>query len=273
MSKIYVVGIGPGGPEDMTFRAVRAISGADVIVGYSAYIDLIKDLFPGKNFISSGMTREVERCELVLEKAREGNNVALVSSGDSGIYGMAGIMLEVAGKAGEARCAGEAGEAGKAGDAGNAGAAGEAGKSGDDIVIEVIPGVTAASAAASILGAPVMHDFAVISLSDLMTPWELIVKRIEYAALGDFVICIYNPKSKKRSDYINIARDIIIKSRRSETPVGIVRNAGRQDESHVITTLGEMLECEIDMFTVIIVGNSGTYTQDGKMITPRGYRL
>ncbi|HEX9058699.1 MAG TPA: precorrin-3B C(17)-methyltransferase, partial [Clostridia bacterium] len=170
MPKIYVVGLGPGNEGDMTTRSKEAIMGSDVIIGYTAYIELIKDIFPGKNLIASGMTREVERCELVLQKALEGNTVALVSSGDSGIYGMAGIMLEVVNK------------------------------SKKDIAVEIIPGITAANAAAAVLGAPIMHDFAVISLSDLLTPLEQIYRRVECAASGDFVICLYNPKSIKRSD-------------------------------------------------------------------------
>jgi len=243
MGKIYVVGMGPGGPEDMTPRARRAIENADLVIGYSTYLDLIKDYFPGKQMIRSGMTREVERCKMVLEKALEGYNVALVSSGDSGIYGMAGIMLEVVNKSGSA------------------------------VDVEVIPGITAASASAAVLGAPLMHDFAVISLSDLMTPWELICKRIECAAQGDFVICLYNPKSKNRSGYINIARDIVLKYRNAKTPAGIVRNAGRPEQTSVLTTLGDMLNNEIDMFTVVLIGNSQTYIENGRMITPRGYRV
>lgn len=243
MSKIYVIGIGPGNMEDMTPRAKEAMESSDMIIGYSTYIDLIKEHFPGKQLISSGMTRETERCRLVLEKALEGNTVALISSGDSGIYGMAGIMLEVAGKTEK------------------------------NIPVEVIPGITAASAAAAILGAPITHDFAVISLSDLLTPWDLIVKRLECAAQGDFVICIYNPRSRNRSEYIGIARDIILRCRNASTPVGIVRNAGRQDESHTVATLGNMLDQEIDMFTVVIIGNSATYVENGRMITPRGYEL
>ena len=243
MSKIYVVGIGPGNLEEMTLRAKKALEDSKIIVGYSTYIDLIRDYFPDKDFISSGMTREVERCKLVLEKALEGNDVALVSSGDSGIYGMAGVMLEVMET------------------------------SGQTIPVEVIPGITAASAAASILGAPLVHDFAVISLSDLMTPLELIYKRIEYAAMADFVMCFYNPKSRSRSEYIGVARDIILKYRPPETPAGIVRNAGREDETQVVSTLADMLDNEIDMFTVVIVGNSQTYVKNGKMITPRGYKI
>ncbi|MCX7843474.1 MAG: precorrin-3B C(17)-methyltransferase [Clostridia bacterium] len=243
MSKIFVVGIGPGNLEDMTLRAKKAIEASDVVIGYSAYIDLIRDYFPGKEMLSSGMTREVERCRQVLEKALEGKTVALISSGDSGIYGMAGVMLEVMHAEGK------------------------------DIPVEIIPGITAASSAASILGAPLVHDFAAISLSDLLTPLELIYKRVEYAALADFVICLYNPKSKSRSEYIGAAREIIMKYRPVTTPVGIVRNAGREGESLVIATLLEMLEHEIDMFTVVIIGNTQTYVKNGRMITPRGYRI
>lgn len=243
MSKIYVIGMGPGNMSDMTPRAVKAIEESDLVIGYSTYVDLIRDYFPRKQFESSGMTREVERCSLVLQKALEGKTVALISSGDSGIYGMAGIMLEVVQN------------------------------SGNEVPVEVVPGVTSAVSAAAVLGAPIMHDFAVISLSDLMTPLEAIYKRIDCAAEGDFVICLYNPKSKNRSDYIDTARDIILKHRNTETPVGIVRNAGRQDEDAMITTLGNMLDCEIDMFSIVIIGNSKTYVKNGKMITPRGYKI
>jgi len=243
MGKIFVVGLGPGNPDDMTPRARKAVECSDLVIGYGTYIDLIKEYFPGKMMIRSGMTEEVERCRQVLEKALEGNTVALVSSGDSGIYGMAGIMLEVVNS------------------------------SGQEVPVEVIPGITAASAAASILGAPIIHDFSVISLSDLLTPWKLIEKRIEYASMGDFIICIYNPKSKSRSEHIGIARDIMLRYKKGETPVGIVRNAGREGESHVVTDLEHMLEHDIDMFTVVLVGNSMTYVEKGRMITPRGYSI
>lgn len=241
MAKIYVVGMGPGGMEDMTPRASTAIQEADLVIGYQSYIDLIKDYFPQKEFLSTGMTQEVERCKLVLKKALEGYKVALVSSGDSGVYGMAGLMLEIVN--GEKV----------------------------DIALEVIPGITAASAAAAILGAPIMHDFAVISLSDLLTPWELILKRMECAGEGDFVVCIYNPKSKSRKNQIIEARNILLRHREGNTPVGIVRKAGRQDESSVITDLNHMLNHEIDMSSMVIVGNSKTYVEKGRMITPRGY--
>jgi precorrin-3B C17-methyltransferase len=243
MSKIAVTGIGPGSMADMTPRAKAAIEDADIIIGYSTYIGLIGKHFPGKEFLSSGMTREIERCELALQMALEGKSVALISSGDCGIYGMAGIMLEVVNR------------------------------SGSGIPVEIIPGITAASAAAAILGAPIMHDFAVISLSDLMTPLELIYKRVECAAEGDFVICLYNPKSKKRTDYIDKVRNIVLKYRKAETPVGIVRNAGREKEAYDIATLSNMLDFEIDMFTVVVIGNSKTYMDNGRIITPRGYDL
>jgi precorrin-3B C17-methyltransferase len=243
MGKILVIGIGPGSVADMTIRAKQALEEADVMVGYSTYLDLIRDAFPGKEYLSSGMTREVERCQLVIEQALRGKTVALISSGDSGIYGMAGIMLEVVNRSGAA------------------------------IALEIIPGVTAASAASALLGAPLGHDFAVISLSDLLTPWEVIDKRLRLAAEGDFVICLYNPKSKNRPAYLGMAREIILHSRSGTTPVGIVRNAGRTDETNWVTTLDRMLEYEVDMLTVVIVGNSGTYIEKGKMITPRGYAL
>lgn len=242
-SKISVVGIGPGNKEDMTPRAVETIESADLVVGYSTYIELIETLFPHKTFLRSGMRREVERCRQVLEKAKEGLHVALVSSGDSGIYGMAGIMLEVVQA------------------------------SGLDIPVEVIPGITAASKAASVLGAPLMHDFAVISLSDWLTPLELIYERIELAAKGDFVICFYNPKSHNRPDYIERAKEILLNYRLPDTPVGIVRNAGRDGEEYDLTTLSAMTDCQIDMFTTVIVGNSRTYIAGNRMVTPRGYAV
>ena len=243
MAKIFVVGIGPGGYEDMTPRARKAIEAADVVIGYSTYIKLIERYFPGKELVSSEMTHEAERCRHVLERAAQGQNVALISSGDSGIYGMAGIMLEIVGQ------------------------------SSVKAEVEVIPGITAAAAAAAVLGAPIMHDFAVISLSDRLTPWELICKRLECASQADFVICLYNPKSRGRTEHINIAREIMLKYKKGSTPAGIVRNAGREEQSSTVTTLDSLLDHEIDMFTVIIIGNSQTYEKDGRIITPRGYNI
>lgn len=236
--KIYVVGIGPGKKADMTFRAYEAMEKSDIIVGYKTYMDLIKEYYPGKEMKNSQMTKEVDRCIDVLKLAKEGKNVALISSGDAGVYGMAGIMLEIAD---------------------------------GEVEVEIIPGVTATNAAAAIVGAPVMHDYVTISLSNLLTDWELIKKRLELAAQGDFVVSIYNPKSRGRVTQIEEAREIMLKYKPKTTPVAIVRNAGREDEEHVVTTLDEMLNHEINMLTIVIIGNANTFIKDGKMITPRGY--
>lgn len=236
--KIYVVGIGPGKKADMTFRAYEAMEKSDIIVGYKTYMDLIKEYYPGKEMKNSPMTKEVDRCIEVLKLAKEGKNVALISSGDAGVYGMAGIMLEIAD---------------------------------GEVEVEIIPGVTATNAAAAIVGAPVMHDYVTISLSNLLTDWELIKKRLELAAQGDFVVSIYNPKSRGRVTQIEEAREIMLKYKPKTTPVAIVRNAGREDEEHVVTTLDEMLNHEINMLTIVIIGNANTFIKDGKMITPRGY--
>ena len=239
MAKIYVIGIGPGKKEDMTYRAYEAMEKSDVIIGYKTYVDLIKEYFSDKELISSPMKKEVDRCMEVIEIARSGKTVSLISSGDAGVYGMAGIMLEVVP---------------------------------EDIEIEIIPGITAGNAAAAITGAPLMHDYATISLSDLLTDWDLIKKRVDLASQGDFVITLYNPKSHGRTTQIVEAREIMRKYKSDETPAAIVRNAGREDESSVITTLGEMLNHEIDMLTLVIIGNSNTFIKNGKMITPRGYK-
>ena len=239
MAKIYVVGIGPGKKGDMTFRAYDALEKSDVIIGYKTYIDLIKEYFPEKELISSPMKKEVDRCREVVEIAESGKTVSLISSGDAGIYGMAGIMLEIVP---------------------------------ESIETEIIPGVTASNAAAATAGAPLMHDFATISLSDLLTDWDLIKKRVELASQGDFVISLYNPKSKGRTTQIEDAAEIMLKYKSPETPVTIVRNAGREDERVTAATLGTMLEHEIDMLTVIIIGNSKTFMKNGKIITPRGYK-
>ena len=236
--KIYVVGIGPGKKENMTFRAYEAMENSDIIVGYKTYVDLVKEYYPGKEMKSSAMTKEVDRCTEVLELAKQGKTVSLISSGDAGVYGMAGIMLEIAD---------------------------------EDMEVEVIPGITATNAAAAITGAPIMHDYATISLSDLLTDWELIKKRLELAAQGDFVVSIYNPKSRGRVTQIEEAREIMMKYKPKSTPVAIVRNAGREDERYVLTTLDEMLNHKIDMLTIVLIGNSNTFVKNGKIITPRGY--
>ena len=239
--KIYVVGIGPGNMEDISVRAYKTLKNVDVIAGYITYIDLVKDEFKEKEVYVSGMKKEIDRCEKVLELAKEGKTVALISSGDAGIYGMAGIMIEVA--------------------------------LGSGIDVEVIPGITSSVAGASLVGAPLMHDQAIISLSDLLTDWEVITKRIDRASEGDFVISLYNPKSKGRTEQIVEAREIMLKHKAPSTPVALLRHVGREDENYTLTNLDEMLNYEIDMFTVVIVGNSKTYVKEGKMITPRGYHL
>jgi precorrin-3B C17-methyltransferase len=240
LGKIYVVGIGPGLLEYLAPAGLKAIRESDVVVGYKLYLDIIKDIIDDKPTEFTGMTREVERCKRVIELAEEGKTVSLISSGDSGLYGMAGILLEMVS---------------------------------DNISVEIIPGITASSAAASSLGAPIMHDYVTISLSDLLTDWDLIKKRLHCAGEGDFVVAIYNPKSKGRPDNINVAREILLKYKSEDTPVGIVRNAKRDGEEVKISTLGNMLNENIDMVTMVIVGNSKTYIKNGKMITPRGYKI
>lgn len=241
--KIYVIGIGPGNREFMNLASIKAIENSNIIVGYKTYLNLVEDLIKDKTIVSSGMRKEIDRCNATLQYAEEGNTVSLISSGDAGVYGMAGIMLEIVEN------------------------------SNSDVEIEIIPGVTAANAAASCLGAPIMHDYTVISLSDLLTDWELIKKRIHCAGDGDFVVCIYNPRSKGRQTHIVEARDILLKYKDKETPVGIVKNAKRDNQKVVVTTLDKMLDYEIDMLTTVIIGNSNTIISNDKMITPRGYKI
>lgn len=241
MMKLTVVGLGPGAGEDLTGRARRAIEEADLVVGYTAYIALIRDQFPDKEMTSTGMKKEVDRCRLAVETAVEGKNVAVVCSGDSGVYGMAGLIYEVA-------------------------------QDYPPIDIEVVPGITAACGGAAVLGAPLTHDFAIISLSDLLTPWEKIQKRLEAAAAADFVICLYNPRSRSRSDYLRRACDILLTQKAPDTVCGFVQNIGREGERAVTLTLAQLREnTEVDMFTTVIIGNSETVLMDGKMVTPRGY--
>ncbi len=245
MSKLYVVGIGPGGLDHMTFAANEAIEFSDVIVGYQTYLQFIAPLIKGKEVVSSGMMREVERCREALAIAAGGKVVSLVSSGDSGVYGMAGLALELA-ERNDPPCPG--------------------------VEIVVVPGVSAVQAAASVLGAPLMHDFAVISLSDLLTPWGAITLRLRAAAGADFVVALYNPRSKGRVTQIEEARAILLSSRPGSTPVGIVRHACREGEEKVVTTLEKMLEHDIDMFSMVIIGNRATTVDSaGRMVTPRGY--
>lgn len=241
--KIDIIGIGPGGKPYMSLECLEAIKDADVVIGYKTYIKLVEDMLDGKEVTRTGMRKEVDRCELAIEKARAGHRVALISSGDAGVYGMAGLVLELLKDQPEPPA------------------------------VHIIPGITAANAAAASLGAPLMHDFAVISLSDLMTDFGVIEKRLDCAASADFVIALYNPKSCGRDWQLGRAREIFLKHKSPDTPVGIVRKAKRDDESVTITTLGDMMEHEVDMLSIVIVGNSQTYVHDGKMITPRGYTI
>ncbi|MDR0791046.1 MAG: precorrin-3B C(17)-methyltransferase [Methanomassiliicoccaceae archaeon] len=241
--KLTVIGFGPGGKKDMTFGAAEAIEDSDVIYGYKVYTDLLYELFPHKKYIPSGMLREIERCRAAVAEALAGKRVAIVSSGDAGVYGMAGAAYQVAEEM----------------DA--------------DIEIEVVPGITAAVSAAALLGAPLMHDFAVISLSDLLTPFDLIMKRVDSAGAGDMIVCLYNPKSRKRVDHLRTAADILLRYRDPSTPAGIVRNIGRDGECVRITTLSDLSDEEVDMFSTVIIGNSQTYVSNGRIITPRGYSM
>ncbi|MCD8198805.1 MAG: precorrin-3B C(17)-methyltransferase [Phascolarctobacterium sp.] len=242
MTKIYVVGLGPGGVDQMTKKAYDILNKCDVIAGYQVYVNLIKDDFPGKEFLSTGMRKEVDRCKMALDAAVSGKTVAVISSGDAGVYGMAGVMCQVAADY-------------------------------SDIEIDVIPGITAACSGAAVLGAPLISDFCLISLSDLLTPWEKIEKRLDYASKADFCICLYNPSSVKRSDYLQKACDIMLKNQNGNIPAGIVRNIGRDGEAFEITTLQKLRDKQVDMFSTVIIGNTQTEVINGRMVTPRGYRL
>lgn len=242
MSKLYVVGLGPGCYESLTIKADRALRESEVIVGYTVYVDLVKAYYPEKKFITTAMKQEVARCELAFEEAQKGKVVAMVCSGDAGVYGMAGLMYEV-------------------------------GEKYPDVEIEIIPGITAALGGGAVLGAPLTHDFAVISLSDLLTPWEKIVLRLKAAAEGDFSICLYNPSSKKRHDYLQKACDICLAYKSPDTVCGLVQNIGRPGESYKILTLKELRDTPVDMFTTVFIGNSQTKVVAGKMVTPRGYQV
>lgn len=239
MAKLYVIGIGPGGREHMTFKAVDSIKKSQAIVGYTPYIEYLEELTDGKEVFSTGMRGEVERCKKAIELVKEGKTTSIVSTGDAGLYGMAGPILELS----------------------------------KEIQVEIVPGVTAGFSAAAELGAPIMHDYVSISLSDLLTPWEVILKRVEKSAEADFVIQIYNPRSKGRPDHLETVVNIISKYRKPETPVGIVKNSGRAGNEITITSLDNIDYEKVDMLTVIIIGNSNTYIENGKIITPRGYEI
>jgi len=244
--KLFLVGFGPGNHDHLTFRAREAIGEAEVVIGYRTYVRLVRELIAGKEVHYTGMTEELDRARKAVDFAYAGRKVALISSGDVGIYGMAGPALEILKEKGWRR--------------------------GDGVEVEVVPGVTALSACGSVLGAPIIHDFAAISLSNLLTPWEAIVKRIEAAAAADYIIALYNPKSGRRTQQIVETQKIVLRYRRPETPVGIVKSGLRQGQRVVQTTLIDMLNHEIGMLTTILIGNSTTFTYEGLMITPRGYQ-
>lgn len=240
--KLYVVGLGPGSYENLTIRADRALKECDVVIGYTVYVNLVKEYYPEKEFMETTMTKEVERCKMAFEEAKKGRTVAMVCSGDAGVYGMAGLMYEI-------------------------------GAEYPDISLEIIPGITAALGGSAVLGAPLTHDFAAISLSDLLTPWETITERLHDAAKGDFSICLYNPSSKKRHDYLQKACDIFLQYKKKDTVCGIVKNIAREGETMEILTLEQLRDTKVDMFTTVFVGNKQTKIVNGKMVTPRGYRL
>jgi len=256
-NQLFVIGIGPGSRDHLTKRAVDVLATVDVVAGYKTYIELIRPLIEGKEVVSTGMTQEVKRVEAALEKALAGKSCAIVSSGDPGIYAMAGLVFETC----------------KTKDIPIVPPADRGGRPADQkvLTVEVIPGIPALSAGASLLGAPLTHDFAAISLSDLLTPWELIEKRIDAAAGADFVIVLYNPKSKKRSWQLERAQQIILKHRSPGTPVGVVVSAMRHNQNIEIVPLDRLHETYVDMQTTVFIGSSASSRYLGFMFTPRGY--
>ncbi|HEY7734657.1 MAG TPA: precorrin-3B C(17)-methyltransferase [Nitrososphaera sp.] len=245
--KLYVVGVGPGSHDHMTYRARQVITESEIIVGYETYVGLVEDLIAGKEVYRYAMTQEVDRANQAIEFAEKGRVVSLVSSGDPGIYGMIGLIYEILAEKGWDRESG--------------------------IYVESVPGVSSLNSCAALVGSPLMTDFAVVSMSDLLVPWDMIVKRVEAAALGDYVTVIYNPASKKRIHQLRDTRDIFLKYRKPETPVAIVKGAYRESQQVVVTTLDSMLEHQemLGMITTVIVGNSSTSNYKGLMINPRGY--
>lgn len=244
--KLIIIGFGPGSEKHFTERAKEGIAESDCILGYKTYIDLIEDLITDQEIISTGMSEEVARAQAAVSLAEKGRRVAVISSGDAGVYGMAGLIYEVLAEKGW--------------------------KAQNGVEVEVIPGISAINSCASLLGAPIMHDSCTISLSDHLTPWEVIAKRVEAAAFADFVIALYNPKSGRRTRQIEEAQKILLKYRDPNTPVGLVKSAYRERESVIVTTLGGMLDHEIGMLSTVIIGNSSTFIYEGKIITPRGYQ-
>ncbi|MBQ7486064.1 MAG: precorrin-3B C(17)-methyltransferase [Clostridia bacterium] len=242
MKKLYVVGIGPGNLEGMTGEAVRTLKSAEVIVGYLVYVDLVRPMFPEKEYIVTPMRQETERCRMAIDSAMSGKVTAVICSGDAGVYGMAGLILTLA-------------------------------ENTPELDVIVVPGVTAALSGAALLGAPIGHDFAVISLSDLLTPWEKIERRLELAASADFCIVLYNPASRKRADYLRNACDILLRYASKDTICGVVREIGREGQAVRTMRLCELREYQADMFTTVFIGNSQTSLKSGRMVTPRGYRI
>ena len=241
IGKVYVIGLGPGAEKEMTYQASTALEKSEVIIGYTVYTGLIRERFPDKKYLSTPMRQEVIRCEMAMDEAMKGSTVAMVCSGDAGIYGMAGLLYEM-------------------------------GQGYPEVELEVVPGITAANGGAAVLGAPLMHDFAVISLSDLLTPWEKIEKRLLLASEADFVICLYNPGSHKRADYLEKACDLMLRYKAPETACGIVSQIGRDGETSRTMTLAELRNTKVDMFTTVFIGNSQTKEIRDHMVTPRGYR-
>ncbi len=240
MYELFVVGIGPGGGQQWTAEAGMAMDRAQVLCGYTAYADLVRDSYPDKEYYTTPMTRELERCRWALDTAAQGRSVAMICSGDAGVYGMAGPLLEL-------------------------------GQAYPQVEITVVPGITAALSGAAVLGAPLMHDFCVISLSDLLTPWETIARRLRAAALGDFVICLYNPASRRRPEHLKRACELLLERKAPETVCGWVRMIGRRGQSSRVLTLEELRLEHLDMFTTVFIGSSATRNLRGKMVTPRGY--
>lgn len=242
MKRLFIVGIGPGNKENMSMEAMDAMESSHILVGYTKYIQLVKSLFPEKEVYTNGMKQEVDRCRKAMELANEGKTVAMICSGDAGVYGMAGPLCQLSPEYPE-------------------------------VEIVVVPGITAALSGAAVLGAPLTHDFAVISLSDLMTPWKKIEQRLACASEADFCIAIYNPSSRKRADYLQKACQIMMKYKSPGTICGTVQNIGRQGQTSEIMTLSELQYRDTDMFTTVFIGNSSTEIINGRMVTPRGYKI
>ena len=242
MNKIYVVGMGPGKEDFMTLQAKKVLAESDCIVGYTVYLEILPESLKSKELISTPMRQEIKRCEMAFEEAMKGKKVSMICSGDAGVYGMASLMYELSDRY-------------------------------PDVEIEVVPGITAALSGAAVLGAPVNHDFCIISLSDLLTPWEKIEKRLRAAAEGDFAIAIYNPSSHKRKDYLQKACEILLEQIEEDRPCGLVRNIGRDNTDSKVLTLKELRNTEVDIFTTVFVGNSESRIINGRLITGRGYKI